>query len=44
VLGVKRTWSQAKIDAAYKALLAQHHPDRNPQDRADVIAYLKSPT
>ena len=33
VLGVTRRASWTKVEAAYKELLVQHHPDRNPQDR-----------
>lgn len=33
VLGVTRAAAWPEIDAAYKALLRRHHPDRNPRTR-----------
>jgi hypothetical protein len=41
VLRVKRSASWPEIDAAYKALLRKHHPDRNPQNRAQSEARFK---
>ncbi len=34
ILRVKRSATWSEVEESYKALLARHHPDRNPQDRA----------
>jgi len=34
ILGVGRGASDAELKAAFRKLAMQHHPDRNPGDRA----------
>src|SRR5512135_3538769 len=34
VLGVKKDATQAEIKKAYRKLAREHHPDRNPGDKA----------
>ena len=43
MLGVSPTASRDEIDAAYRRLVKQHHPDTNPLDsESAVIAYQRS--
>lgn len=41
ILKVKRSATWTEVEASYKALLVKHHPDLNPQNRAQAEARFK---